>query len=687
METTDYDLINRTLSGDQNAFTELVQRYQERVHALAWRKIGDFHIAEEITQDTFLRAYRNLGKLKNPNLFAGWLYVIANRLCKTWFEKRGVELQSLEDLPEVELERQRYSEYMDQQLEERALERRIDLVDRLLQKLPESERIVITLHYLAGSSIKEISDFLGVSLNTVKSRLYRARQRLQKEEHMIRETLGSYQPSTNLTENIIQTINETGAQIDPTIPSGSKPFIPWVVATSTFVLVVLMLGLGAEHAARFQQPYSLDTTSELTVDIVDAAVMANLPSDPDAKNQIGHADAPNESEGTIQDPNVESSFSASGHVVDDSGNPASDVKLAIIPVEYINGGWWPIPIDEDQDWPDDPLAFPAEVNTNGDFIINAINQGPYAFGVLPYYKPIAQVLKLKIGGISFYSIDNMIGSGVVFTPESIEKIENIEVTVTHFLRIQGTVLHMDKTPVANARIKFNVNQLGLDGLGESNSGFGTKTDIEGNFIQYVPSYINGPAFYILSVNYQGQRAMLKPIVVKPGYRTHKAVFTFKSPIIPPSPEDVPNRIQVGASVYSGLDAQDVWVVNPLNGHAYKKIRSRSPEDAILQSTEEGAYLVRINDEAEQEWIKKVFLQDRILIGLNDIEEEGVWKWHNGESVEYTNWAEDEPDDSDNGDEDYVILTMQGWKDIGPESIEWRWVQTTLLEKENWSDEE
>lgn len=687
METTDYDLINRTLSGDQNAFTDLVRRYQKRVHALAWRKIGDFHIAEEITQDTFLRAYKHLATLKNPNLFAGWLYVTANRLCKTWFEKRGVEMQSLEDLPEVELERQRYSEYMDQQLEERALERRIDLVDRLLQKLPESERVVITLHYLAGSSIKEISDFLGVSLNTVKSRLYRARQRLQKEEHMVKETLGSYQPSTNFPEIIIQSINETGAQINPTIPSSSKPFIPWVIATSTFVLVVLMLGLGAQHSARFQQPYSLDTTTELTVDIVDAAVMADLPSDPDDKNQIGHADAPNESEGTIQTSHAESELSASGRVVDDSGNPVSDVKLVIIPVNYEKGSWWPIHVDDDQDWPDDPLAFPAEVNSNGDFTLNVFNKGPYSFGILPYYRPNAQVLRLKIGDISFYSIDHKNGSGIVFEPESIEKIENIEVTLTHFLRVQGTVLHMDETPLVNARIKFNVNQLSLDAEERSNMGFGTKTDIEGNFVQYVPSDINGPAFYIMSVNYQGQRAMLKPIVVKPGYRTHNVVFTFNSPIIPPSPEDVPNRIQASASVYDGIDAQDVWVVNPSNGHAYKKIRCSSPEDAIVQSTEEGAYLVKINDAAEQEWIKRVFLQNSILIGLNDIEEEGVWKWHNGESVEYTNWAEDEPDDTDNGDEDYVILTWQGWKDIGPESIGWRWVQTTILEKENWSEEE
>ncbi len=206
MESTDFELIRRTLSGDQDAFTALVQKYQKRVHALAWRKTGDFHVAEEITQDTFLRAYKNLGTLKNPNLFAGWLYVIANRLCNTWFEKRSPHMQSLETVPTVELEEHLYSEYTAKQREERASEKRVDLVKRLLQKLPESERIVITLHYLAGSSVKEISQFLGVSLNTVKSRLYRARQRLQKEDHMVRETLGSFQPSTNLMEKMMESI-------------------------------------------------------------------------------------------------------------------------------------------------------------------------------------------------------------------------------------------------------------------------------------------------------------------------------------------------------------------------------------------------------------------------------------------------------------------------------------------------
>ena len=80
MVKNDVQLIRRILDGDDGAFTTLVQKYQKSVHALAWRKVGDFHVAEEITQDTFLQVYKKLVTLKNPNQFAGWLYVIANRL-------------------------------------------------------------------------------------------------------------------------------------------------------------------------------------------------------------------------------------------------------------------------------------------------------------------------------------------------------------------------------------------------------------------------------------------------------------------------------------------------------------------------------------------------------------------------------------------------------------------------------
>ena len=80
MKNNDAKLIQRVLEGDDTAFSTLVQKYQKSIHALAWRKIGDFHIAEDITQDTLLKAYQELSTLNEPQRFASWLYVIASNL-------------------------------------------------------------------------------------------------------------------------------------------------------------------------------------------------------------------------------------------------------------------------------------------------------------------------------------------------------------------------------------------------------------------------------------------------------------------------------------------------------------------------------------------------------------------------------------------------------------------------------
>ncbi len=84
MKNDDAQLIQRTLAGDQSAFNTLVRKYQKPVHAYVWRKIDDFHIAEEITQDIFLRVYEKLQTLKDPNKFVRWLFVIAARQCFAW---------------------------------------------------------------------------------------------------------------------------------------------------------------------------------------------------------------------------------------------------------------------------------------------------------------------------------------------------------------------------------------------------------------------------------------------------------------------------------------------------------------------------------------------------------------------------------------------------------------------------
>ena len=110
MKTSDFALIQRTLDGDQNAFTTLVTKYQKWVHTLVWRKIGDFHIAEEITQDVFLKVYKKLSTLKPSDHFTGWLYVIATRRCIAWFRKKRLPMTSLDATPVSELEELCYTQ-------------------------------------------------------------------------------------------------------------------------------------------------------------------------------------------------------------------------------------------------------------------------------------------------------------------------------------------------------------------------------------------------------------------------------------------------------------------------------------------------------------------------------------------------------------------------------------------------
>ena len=294
MMADDVQLIHRILSGDEAAFTTLVRKYQKSVHALAWRKIGDFHIAEEIAQDAFIQAYKNLATLRNPNQFAGWLYVIANRLCLKWLQKKKTPIQLLENTSVVEIEDSSYSRYVSEQREIAAAERRREIVEELLEKLPESERTVVTLYYLGEMTAQEIGNFLGVSVNTIKSRLRRARERLQAEEHLISETLGSVQLPTNFIERIMQQV----ADIKPVSPQVGKPLLPWVAFGTAAILIMLMLGVGSQYLTRFQRPYNLNAQTETTVEIIDAPVVLDTQAEPDLRNQAGLFDTTGSDRGT-----------------------------------------------------------------------------------------------------------------------------------------------------------------------------------------------------------------------------------------------------------------------------------------------------------------------------------------------------------------------------------------------------
>ncbi len=303
MKYSDADMIRRTLEGDQHAFTALVEKYQKQVHALAWQKIGDFHIAQEIAQDTFLTVYEKLETLTHHSQLAGWLYVVTNNKCKNWHRKKRLALQSLEETDPVEIEEAYYSEFMMKERENAANQKRRAIVQKLLSQLKESERTIVNLFYIAEMPCEEIGRFLGMSPNTVRSKLHRARNRLKKEEAMIKENLSSFQLPTQMTENIMKKVS----RIKPAAPTSSKPIVPWAIAASTLAVVLLILGFGNhQYLTRFQKPYSFDATTEMTVDIIDTPIVANLDTKPDVQTQIESTNAIGKDNNPEQQPNIAS---------------------------------------------------------------------------------------------------------------------------------------------------------------------------------------------------------------------------------------------------------------------------------------------------------------------------------------------------------------------------------------------
>lgn len=214
MKNDDAKWIERILTGDEDAFTALVKKYEKQIHAFVRRRIKDYHIAEEITQDTFLKAYEKLGTLRDPNRFSGWLYMIATRCSLTWLGEKRIPMQSLEAMSEAEVETLFYAQYMAEQTEKLTTEKQREVVAYLLQKLPTRERIAVALHYLSEMTCEEIGDFLEASPNTVKSQLHRARKRLKKEASIVHETLGGIQYSDDLMEDVMNWIetNEPGTR-------------------------------------------------------------------------------------------------------------------------------------------------------------------------------------------------------------------------------------------------------------------------------------------------------------------------------------------------------------------------------------------------------------------------------------------------------------------------------------------
>lgn len=175
--------IKEVLKGDQNAFAEIVELFQDKLYRICYRMLGNQHEAEDIAQEAFVRAFINIHTFDTNRKFSTWLYRIGTNLCIDRIRKKkpdyyldaevaGTEglnmysqIASKDELPEQEVLK------MEMQ----------DRVQYEISRLPDKYRAVIVLKYMEDLPLQEISEILEMPLGTVKTRIHRGREALRKQ--------------------------------------------------------------------------------------------------------------------------------------------------------------------------------------------------------------------------------------------------------------------------------------------------------------------------------------------------------------------------------------------------------------------------------------------------------------------------------------------------------------------------
>ena len=380
----------------------------------------------------------------------------------------------------------------------------------------------------------------------------------------------------------------------------------------------------------------------------------------------------------------EGKSSLSGRVIDTDGKPVAGLELAIKPVKIV----------EPRDLvPRTPFSDWARVVTDkeGRFSFRNIDAGLSQFVMFPESASDFEIISVEIGDLVFYStafLENFptwFGK-LTFTIQPGTHLEDVVVNVkTPRMRIRGRVLLKDGTPLANTELGLTVRRRQRDtalfilpaGGSGGGSGRNVETDAEGYFVSYYP---DEAAEYSVIVKYEGLSVKSRWFRLKEGQRNDELVLVLR--------DLEEHRIQRSERTKA---RKAVWMVNPDNGHAYKRIKCNSWEDANATSKAENAYLVAINDAAEQKWLEAVYPENTFFwIGLRMPEKGAAWQWDNGEHLTYTNWINAQQPESGSIAEDEVPVAMEffakRWMVIDPENPFLPMVKYAILEKEDISTE-
>jgi len=182
-EDLDQDLVRKVQRGDKAAFDLLVVKYQHKIVHLVNRYVKDPYEAQDVAQDTFIKAYRALGDFRGDSAFYTWLYRIAINTAKNYLLSRSrrhsdyeVDIQDaeqVENLPQLKDIETPEDLLMNEQV--------VNVIRSAIEKLPEEMRIAITLREFEGMSYEEIAEAMDCPIGTVRSRIFRAREAIDEK--------------------------------------------------------------------------------------------------------------------------------------------------------------------------------------------------------------------------------------------------------------------------------------------------------------------------------------------------------------------------------------------------------------------------------------------------------------------------------------------------------------------------